>query len=74
MIKKARTRLKIFLQVNKRVPDKNFRIWNKEKHRRVELKTNNNKTSSMNTKATVSLLVQGPSTVLCIIVNFFIRT
>jgi hypothetical protein len=74
MIKKARTRLKFFLQVNERLPDKDFRIWNNEKHRRVELKTKNNKTSSMNTKATVSLLVQGPSTVLCMIVNFFIRT
>jgi hypothetical protein len=50
MIKKARTRLNFFLQVNERLPDKDFRIWNKEKHRRVELKTKNNKTSSMNTK------------------------
>jgi hypothetical protein len=70
MIKKARTRLNFFLQVNERLPDKDFRIWNKEKHRRVELKTKNNKTSSMNTKATVSLLVQGPSTVLCMIVTY----
>jgi hypothetical protein len=74
MIKKTRTRLKNFLEVNERLPDKDFRIWNKEKDRRVELKTKNNKTSSMNPKATVSLLVQGPSTALCMIVNFFIRT
>jgi hypothetical protein len=58
MIKKTRTRLNFFLQVSERLPDKDFRIWNKEKHRRVELKTKNNKTSSMNTKATVSFLVQ----------------
>jgi hypothetical protein len=43
MIKKARTRLKFFLQVKERLPDEAYRAKKKEEHRWDKLEQRNNK-------------------------------
>jgi hypothetical protein len=40
---KARTRLKLFLEVKERLPQKDFITRKKEQHRKEELKQRNNK-------------------------------